>query len=153
MKTLLEIKTDQRALTLSKLKLPKRPGVWERVRNATWSHLVSIFKRANEYQISLNYRRLLRVDSTPSVTKLKSHVIEGVKTTRSKRLRKRERMKFGLISGYQTPPPPTPPKNYFYSAQGSFVAEMRFSINFWLKIKKRYNIERYDVGPLCTKTL
>ena len=62
--------------------------------------------------------------------KLKSHVIEGVKTTRSKRLRKRECMEAAKI-GPDPPPPPPPPqkKTYFCSAQGSLVAEMRFFIN------------------------
>jgi len=49
MKTLLEIKTDQRALTLSKLKLPKDlecDSESEIQREA--SHLVSTFKRANK---------------------------------------------------------------------------------------------------------
>ena len=58
MKTLLEIKTDQRTLTLSKLELPKDlecDSESEIQREA--SHLVSIFKRANEFQISLNFRQ------------------------------------------------------------------------------------------------
>ena len=49
------------------------------------------------------------------------------------------------------PPPPLQKKTYFYSAQGSFVAEMRFFINFLWKIEKRYNIDRYDVVPHCKK--
>ena len=59
--------------------------------------------------------------------KLKSHVIEGVKTTRSKRLRKRECMEAAKIG--PDPPPLPPKKTYFCSAQGSLVAEMRFFVN------------------------
>ena len=43
--------------------------------------------------------------------KLKSHVIEGVKTTRSKRLRKRECMEAAKI-GPDPPPPPKKKKTY-----------------------------------------
>ena len=61
--------------------------------------------------------------------KLKSHVIEGVKTTRSKRLRKRECMEAAKIGPDPRPPLPPQKKTYFCSAQGSLLAEMRFFIN------------------------
>ena len=61
--------------------------------------------------------------------KLKSHVIEGVKTTRTKRLRKRECMEAAKIGPDPPPHPPPQKKTDFCSAQGSLVAEMRFFIN------------------------